>query len=104
MTQIRAARAKRRNRSRFRLFARRRRQAGKSDLLSREVSHEVLELLLLAMLDGLQLLDASLILLDLGLILAQAGEVALVQLAVGGRLAQVGPQPRLVLRQRVQLP
>src|SRR5688500_8885575 len=72
--------------------------------LGGEGDEEVVEGLLLLVLGGLEVLDAGLVLLDLGLLLAELLEVALVQLAVGGRLAQVGAQPPLVLRDDLQLP
>src|SRR4051812_33921911 len=72
-------------------------------LVGGEVGEEVVELLLLVVLDALQLLDGGLELLDLGLLLVELLQVALVRRRRGRHLAQVGAQPRLVVRDRLEL-
>src|SRR5438552_1983227 len=69
-----------------------------------EGGEEGVEVLLLAVLRPLQLLDLRLILLDLRLLAVELVQVALVRLGRARHLPQVGTQPRLVRRQRVQLP
>src|SRR5262249_46181624 len=64
--------------------------------LGGEGSEEVVEVLLLGVLGGLELLDVSLVLLDLGLLLVELLQVALVRLGRAGHLFQVGAQPGLV--------
>src|SRR5262249_40016084 len=77
---------------------------GVKSSLSGEASQEVLQLLLLLVLGGLELLDVRLILLDGGFLLVELLQVALVGLRRAGHLPQVGPQATLVLSYRAQLP
>src|SRR5262249_44305868 len=77
---------------------------GASRSIGVEVEDEVLEGLLVLVLLGLEVLDGGLILLQLGLLLAELLEVAFVQAADRGRLAQVGTQTLLVLDDDVDLP
>src|SRR5437588_112778 len=79
-------------------------KAWKPRLLGGEVGEEVLELLLLLVLRVLELLDVGLVLLDLRLLGVKLLQVALVG---GGRrrhLLEVGPQPRLVVGDVLELP
>src|SRR5262245_55416642 len=69
-----------------------------------EGEDEVVEGLLLAVLVGLEGLLLGLVLLQVRLLLAELLQVALVQVAVRRRLAQVGAEPLLVLDDHVDLP
>src|SRR5262249_45730457 len=72
--------------------------------LSREVGEEVVELLLLRVLGGLEFLDVLLILLDLGLLLVELLEITLVGRCCRGHLLEVGAEPDLILNDGLQLP
>ena len=72
--------------------------------LGGEVGEEVVELLPLVVLDALELLDARLVLFDLGLLLVELLQVALVRRRRRRHLLEVGPQPRLVVGDGLELP
>src|SRR5207253_4629230 len=72
--------------------------------LGAEAGEEVVEVLLLLMLGGLELLDVGLVLLDLRLLLIELLQIPLVRLGRTRHLLEVGAQPGLILHNRVQLP
>src|SRR5262249_25623042 len=73
-------------------------------LLGGEVGEEVVDLLALLVLDALQLLDGGLVLLDLGLLLVELLQVALVRRRRRRHLLEVRAEAHLIIRDGLELP